>query len=355
MSLISTKQNDVKSIIAPSQARFASLFEKGSLEMSPLWMMRQAGRYLPEYHGVKNRANGFLRACKNPKIAAQITLQPLERFELDAAIIFADILLILEPLGFQIDFNDQGPQISSRAPLESLVKSFENNIDYTLEYVGQAIEIVADKIHPNHALIGFCGAPFTVALYALDSKRSDQFSTALTTFYQHPQLVENFIDILTHASMEYLSMQVASGANIVMIFDSWLALAPWAIFNNIALKSTAKLIRTFKARHPHIPVIYYPKDKTSDSLKHLSQLPDIIGVSHNENFGQLQKDHSIIFQGNIDQRLLLTDDSTIEHWVKSQLTDRERPSIINLSHGILKQTPICHVHAFINAVRALEN
>lgn len=344
----------IQAIKAPSRPRFSSLIQYGQLDSYPLWMMRQAGRYLPEYHVLKNKTTSFLHACKNPKIASQITLQPLRRFELDAAIIFADILLILEPLGFDLSFDETGPKIETRLSLQNIIDNYEDNIDCTLDYVGQAIQATSSELHQNQALIGFCGAPWTVALYALDPKRSLCWNQALAKCYDEPDLIAKFLEVLIHASMEYLSLQVNQGAQIVMIFDSWIEQAPLGLMKSFALESTDRLIQSFKARHPHIPVIYYPKGKSELALQTLTKKPDIMAVDHHESQVLLAQKYDITTQGNFDHRLLFAQKESIKKHVFHHLENLNRPSVLNLSHGILKTTPVENVEYFVRCIRQWE-
>ena len=350
-TLLKNKKMAVK---APRQARFSSLLQYGQLDSYPLWMMRQAGRYLPEYHLLKEKVPSFLHACKNPKIASQITLQPLRRFELDAAIIFADILLILEPLGFQLSYSDKGPEIQRDLSLQNIVDHYKDNIDYTLDYVGQALEATASELHKNHTLIGFCGAPWTVALYALDEKRSLCWSQALKQCYEQPDLIKSFLEILIHASMEYLSMQVNHGAQVVMIFDSWIEQVPLPLIKSFAFDPSERLIQSFKARHPHIPVIYYPKGKSELALRTMTKRPDVIAIDHHESLEEIAEKYQMTCQGNIDHRLLFADKAALEKNTLSYLRTLRKPSIINLSHGILKNTPVQNVEHFVQCIRKWE-
>lgn len=352
MDLIEKHYSTDKPILGPSHNRFQSFIQTGRLEYSPLWMMRQAGRYLPEYHLSKAKAMNFVQACKNPKIASEITLQPLRRFELDAAIIFSDILLILQSFGYSVSFDGKGPEITCQHSLERVVQYYEDNIDIELDYVGQALEITANQLHSNQTLIGFCGAPWTVALYALDPKRSPLWAEALAFIYKNYDLTLKFFELLSHASMEYLSLQVNSGAQMVMIFDSWLIHAPHRFINNLALESVDKLIHSFKKRHPHIPVIYYPKGKSEFVLERKGhKYFDALAVDNHESLSDLQSKTSLAFQGNFDHRILLTDKKTIEKEVQLFLEALKEPAILNLSHGILKNTPVENVATFVKAIR----
>lgn len=346
------KIHRLKEVIPPQFNRLENFLHTGHLDAYPLWMMRQAGRYLPEYHQVKSKVSNFMHACKTPKIASEITLQPLRRFELDAAIIFADILLILESFGYKVHFDGTGPKITHSQSLEDVIKSYTSNIDSDLDYVGQALEMTASRLHKNQTMIGFCGAPWTVALYAIDGQHSSLWAKGLTYIYKNEDVFKEFLELLTHASIEYLSLQVDSGAQMVMVFDSWIAYAPERFINEMAFKSANNLISAFKKRHPHIPVIYYPKGCSTSLLPycHTTNL-DVMALDHGDNIQLLQDQSSITFQGNIDHRILLTDPDCIEREVQRFKEQVARPAIINLSHGIIKETPVENVKAFVNAVR----
>jgi uroporphyrinogen decarboxylase len=343
------------SIVTPKTFRYKKLFERDQ-GVFPLWLMRQAGRYLPEYRALRAQHSSFLDLCRDPLIASKITLQPLQRFELDAAIIFADILLPLLCFpGLMLHFDDQkGPEINMNRSLSSVIDQGYINPFFELDYVGQAIDRVSSLLDSRQGLIGFCGSPWTVSLYAWQGKSRDNFVQSLRFIETNPDQAQEWLTLLTDCSFHYLALQVAAGATQIMIFDSWAELAPEDCFYSYVYHHSLNLMQRFKKNYPSIPLIYYPKGAIAKVLKEQEQPFDILGCDHSVDLSVIQYETSKILQGNFNPQLLFEPIDKIKSIVHQYFSGLSRSVIVNLGHGILPSTPLDHVNAFVQFVRAEE-
>ena len=228
----------------------------------PVWLMRQAGRYLPEYREVRAQAGDFLKLCMNPELAAEVTLQPIRRYGFDAAILFSDILILPWALGQNLKFSEgEGPvmpAIRSLAELETL--SIEAGAAGTAS-IFETVRRVRDQLSPQTALIGFAGGPFTVACYMLDGKGGGEFPRTRMLAYENPALVEAVIELLVEATIAYLLGQVAAGADCVMLFESWAGILPPAQFKKYVIAPNARIVTALKQKHPGLRIIGTAKEK----------------------------------------------------------------------------------------------
>ena len=333
--------------------------QKKPLKTPPLWMMRQAGRYLPEYLKIRANYSNFLEFCYTPDIAAEVTLQPITRFGFDAAIIFSDILVIPDALGVNVTFvKGEGPVI---APPENIVDLKRNlpRIKTHLEPVTKAIQIVKEKAPLQTTVIGFCGAPWTVATYMLDDKPSKDTLQTRRLAYENPKEFDDLIQTLATASVEYLSMQVEAGAEVLQIFDSWAGVVPPNLFTRAVQTPLLNICCDMKEKYPNVPIILFPRGVSQPNLEQLVQAGkgvfDGLSLDHTMNLAwaceKLQKD--ICLQGNLDPAILLTTPEKVKQEVTSMLTiGTQNPGyIVNLGHGITPHTPIENVEALVTTVR----
>ena len=233
-----------------------------TLPTPPIWMMRQAGRYLPEYRATRAQAGDFLSLCYTPELAAEVTLQPIERFGFDGAILFADILLVPQALGAELWFvTGEGPRLSTitdRAGVDAL-RPADAVLDH-LAPIARTVELVAAELPSDTTLIGFAGAPWTVATYMIAGQGTKDQGPAHALRTGAPEVFDALIDRITDATIEYLSMQVRAGAEVVKIFDSWAGSLPGAAFDRYALAPAQRITAALKARHPGLPVIAFPRE-----------------------------------------------------------------------------------------------
>lgn len=346
-----------QSIISPQQARYKNLFHGSDQTIFPLWLMRQAGRYLPEYRTLRAKHNSFLDLCRNPFLASTITLQPLCRFELDAAIIFADILLPLTCFsGIELSFSDnKGPEIKLNESWSEIVKKNYTSPSLGLSYVGEAIQRVSSSLDEKHALIGFCGGPWTVGVYAWQGSSINNFEESIKFIQNNLSEAQEFLYILQQCSLDYLSMQVIAGATQIMIFESWSSVCPAELWFSLVYEYSKNLMKEFKQLYPDIPLIYYSRGNIEKVLNAQEQPFDILACDATVHLNDIQEKTIKLLQGNIDPYILFKSVDFIEEYVQNYFSKLSKPVIVNLGHGINPLTPVEHVHALINAVRYQES
>lgn len=323
----------------------------------PVWMMRQAGRYLPEYKATRAQAGSFLDLCYNPELAAEVTLQPIRRFGFNAAIMFSDILVIPHALGVDVSFAEgEGPRLSpttSMAELERLPSSLPlERLAPVFETLGRVKEALPDET----ALLGFCGAPWTVASYMIAGKGTPDQAPARTLAYRDPDLMAAMIDRLVEASITYLIAQVDAGADAVQIFESFGSALPPALFGALSLEPIARIVTGLKAARPEARVIVFVRG----SGGHVTQLGwncpgDALALDWSVDLAKALSGfpEHLPTQGNLDPLALLAGGDALDRGIDAILVAAEgRPHIFNLGHGILPETPIAHVERMLARVRA---
>ncbi len=322
----------------------------------PIWLMRQAGRYLPEYRQIRATAASFLDFCYAPSLAAEATLQPIRRFGFDAAILFSDILVVPDALGQSVSFESgEGPRlkpIESRGDFEAL----RAEIDMArLEPVFETIGRVRGALQSEVALIGFCGAPWTVASYMIAGRGTPDQAPARLFAYRQRDVFEALIARLVEASSAYLLRQIEAGVQAVQIFDSWAGVLPEAEFHRWCLEPVRAIAAQLRAAAPHIPIIAFPRGATSyltkfAEVKGLAAISLDTAVSPAWANGALPR--RLALQGNLDPLALLAGGAALDEAIDVILSGFEnRAHIFNLGHGILPETPIAHVEALMRRVR----
>jgi uroporphyrinogen decarboxylase len=329
-----------------------------ALPTPPIWLMRQAGRYLAEYRATRSEAGGFLKLCYTPALAAEVTLQPIRRYGFDAAILFSDILVVPDALGQSVAFLEgEGPKlepISSTAELKRLDRS------KTAEKFGLICETVSrlrQDLPKETTLIGFCGAPWTVATYVVGGEGSSDQAAARRFAYRDPKGFQQLMDILVDTSVDYLAQQIDAGADTVMVFDSWAGTLPDREFASWVTAPTARLVRELKKRHPKVPVIGFPRGAGSNALGFVKET-GVRGVGCDtamplREMRNLAKEAGVAVQGNIDPLLLVAGGEALDRRIDETLeTLRGLPHIFNLGHGIVPDTPPENVARLVERVRA---
>lgn len=327
----------------------------------PIWFMRQAGRYLPEYRKVRKGFSNFVNFCLTPTAAAEVTLQPLKRFDLDAAIVFSDILIVPHALGVEVNFQENvGPLLNFSPESQAIERLL--HIDYNVfAKVNNTISIVSTEMkvaHKNQVLIGFCGAPWTVAAYMIEGGRSKEFANARKFAIQHPEKFQLIINRITIASIEYLKGQIENGAEVVKIFDSWAGLLPFGEFKKWVIEPNAKIVAAIKQSHPEVKVITFPR-KAGIYYKNFGQdvASDIIALDQFTDITWAKKNLSKrILQGNLDNLLVAYDAKHLENHVEKILREfNNTPFIFNLGHGIIPDTPVENINKVIEIIRNYES
>jgi len=322
----------------------------------PFWMMRQAGRYLPEYREVRAKAGGFLDLCFNPELAAEVTLQPIRRFGFDAAIIFSDILVIPYALGRSVRFEvGEGPRLE---PLDDPAKvaTLAKHADFSkLAPVFEALKIVRGALDPKIALIGFCGAPWTVATYMVAGQGTPDQAPARMMAYRHPEAFAAIIDVLVENSIEYLLAQLAAGANALQIFDTWAGVLPPAEFARWSVEPTRRIVDGVRAKVPDAKIIGFPRGAGAQ-LPGFVEATGVNAVSIDWTaepaFIRERVQSKVAVQGNLDPLVLITGGAALDRAVDNTLANfAQGRFIFNLGHGIQPETPIAHVEQMLKRVR----
>jgi len=343
-------------MIDVTQSVFMRSLQKKAVERTPVWLMRQAGRYLPEYLQVRAKAGDFLSLCKNPQLACEVTLQPLRRFALDAAILFSDILTIPDAMGLGLYFAEgEGPCFTN--PLRT-ISAIENlpipSATDELQYVMDAARLIRQEMPANLPLIGFAGSPWTLACYMVEGGSSRDFKRILQLMYTEPAATHQLLEKLTASIVAYLSEQVRAGVNALMIFDTWGGILTSANYQAFSLNYMGAIVKQLHAEHPHIPVILFTKGGGQWLPKIAQTGCDAIGVDWtcDLNVARAQVGNYVALQGNLDPAVLRASPQCIRAQVKQTLADYGYGSghIFNLGHGITPDIPPEHVTAMVDAV-----
>src|SRR5262245_37076802 len=314
--------------------------------------MRQAGRYLPEYREVRSKVS-FLELCKSPKLAAEVTLQPIRRFGFDAAILFSDLLVPLEAMGLAVEFTEQGPKLPQpvRTPADvGRVARFDPEAG--TGFVLETIRVLRRELGDT-PLIGFAGAPFTVATYAIEGKTAKQFTETKGFFYRHPAEARRLLALIGDATRDYLLAQVRAGAQAVQIFDSWVGVVSADDWEAFVLPPTAALVAAVRAAG--VPVIYFANGATTIFDRVARAGADVYGVDWRLPIDEARArlGGTAAVQGNLDPSVLLGPTSEIERRATDVVRrGGKRGHVFNLGHGIYPETPVESVEALVAAVRA---
>jgi uroporphyrinogen decarboxylase len=322
----------------------------------PIWLMRQAGRYLPEYREIRASSASFLDFCYTPRLATEATLQPIRRFGFDAAILFSDILVVPDALGQKVSFEaGEGPRLEPITGQEDLNK-LRDDLDLgRLAPVFEAIERVKTALPEETALIGFCGAPWTVASYMIAGKGTPDQAPARLFAYRHPDLFQRLIDRLVAVSTDYLVRQVEAGVEAVQIFDSWAGVLPADEFERWCLKPMAAIIAGLRQK-TSVDVIAFPRGAGSHLQGFATKTgARVLGLDTavDPYWAAQAIEREIVLQGNLDPLALVAGGEALEKSIrKIRAAFTGRPYVFNLGHGILPDTPIAHVEKLITLLRA---
>jgi uroporphyrinogen decarboxylase len=323
----------------------------------PVWLMRQAGRYLPEYRDLRAQAGSFLDLCYDPRRAAEVTLQPIRRFGFDAAILFSDILVIPHALGQEVSFQEgEGPRLDPVASLEDLHRLAESLPLERLAPVFETLQRVKAELPGGTALLGFCGAPWTVASYMIAGKGTPDQAPARLLAYRDPGFMLTLIDRLAAASVAYLTAQVDAGAEAVQIFESFGAALPPALFGPLSLDPIRAIVRGLKLARPQTKVIVFVRGGGANLARLVeAQVGDALALDWSLDLDLVLPElpEGLATQGNLDPLALVAGGEPLRHGVDAVLrAARGRPHVFNLGHGILPGTPIPHVEAMLKQVKA---
>ncbi len=328
-----------------------------TLPTPPIWMMRQAGRYLPEYKATRAQAGDFLSLCYNPDLAAEVTLQPIRRYGFDAAILFADILLVPQALGADLWFvTGEGPRLSTittQADFDKLKPADE--IDAVLNPIYETVGILSKELPPETTLIGFAGAPWTVATYMIAGQGTPDQGPAHALMNENNALFEALLARITQATIAYLSKQIDAGAEVVKIFDSWAGSLKGDAFQKYALEPAREITAALKAKYPHIPVIGFPREAGDNYIGfHKATGVDCVALDNSVDADwaaeQVQKDGCV--QGNLASSHMVTGgQNLVDETRRIVKAFSNGPHIFNLGHGITPDANPDNVQLMIDTVR----
>lgn len=329
------------------EKRFLQALAGQATPQVPFWLMRQAGRYLPEYRALRGQAGSFLNLCFNPEFAAEVTLQPLRRFDMDAAILFSDILVVPYALGQALDFVEgEGPKLGAFAGAAAFAEIDFDAFDKKLQPVYETVRRVRAALAPEKALIGFAGAPWTVACYMIQGHGGGEFKATLTFAKEKPQEFDRLIDTLAGVTAHYLIRQIKSGADAVQLFDSWAGLLKGDDFARWVTNPAAKIVALVKKSCPGTLLIGFPREAGA-LYKDYAAATGFDGIGIDQSFSVKEAVGAFggkAVQGNLDPVLLLEGGREMEDNILRILRDAgDAPFIFNLGHGVIKETPPEHV------------
>lgn len=322
------------------------------VERPPVWLMRQAGRILPQYRALRGKLSGFKELVETPQLAAEVTIQPVDELGVDAAIIFSDILVIPEAMGLTYEMVEKkGPwfpkTIESLSDVEKL--GVGENVLGELQYVFDALEVTKKELNGRVPLIGFAGAPWTIFSYMLEGSGSKTFSKARKFLYQNPKAAHLLLDKITQTTIAYLKQKVHSGANMIQIFDSWAGILPPHQYSEFAIPYIKKIVDAIEG----VPVIVFAKGAWF-AMEEISKLDcQVLGVDWNTKVGDLRDKLNVqqVLQGNLDPCMLYSSQENIQTATLKMLKEFGGGHIANLGHGVYPDTPLDNVKVFVNTVK----
>jgi uroporphyrinogen decarboxylase len=323
-----------------------------------MWLMRQAGRFLPEYREVRASVGGFLELCYTPALAAEVTLQPIRRYGFDAAILFSDILVVPDALGQGVRFVEgEGPRLDAIGSSAELARLDPSATGGKFGRVYETVARLRQDLPPETALIGFCGAPWTVATYMVGGQGSSDQAAARQLAYRDRTTFARLIDIVTEASIDYLDGQVRAGADVLQIFDSWAGNLPDEEFETWVMAPTKRIVTELKRRHPDTPIIGFPRGAGANAERYVAET-GVEGLGCDtamplQQMRALADRSGVAVQGNLDPLLLAAGGPIFEARVRETLqVMRGAPFVFNLGHGIVPHTPPENVARLVDLVRS---
>ena len=333
---------------------------KKEVTRTPIWVMRQAGRYLPEYRATRKKAGDFLTLCKSSDLACEVTLQPLERFDLDAAILFSDILTIPDAMGLGLHFVEgEGPKFSrplvSLADIEQLTKP---DVSKDLSYVSEAVSVIKKNLRGRVPLIGFTGSPWTLATYMVEGGSSKNFSKVKGLMYENPKHMHQLLDVLADTVIDYLNSQIEEGADSVMIFDTWGGLLNKASYENFSLRYMSKIVAGINRNYESktIPVTLFTKGGSAWLEQIASTGCDAVGIDWTVEIGEAERriGSKVALQGNLDPSVLYASPEVIKSEANKILDQFQGSTghVFNLGHGITPEVNPESMKVLVDAVHS---
>jgi len=343
----------------PANDRFLRACQCQPVDRVPIWLMRQAGRYLPEYRATRARAKDFLSLCSTPELACEVTLQPVQRFPLDAAILFSDILTVPHAMGMELQFLDgEGPVFASplRSP-EAIHALPVPDPETELRYVMDAVRLIRHELAGRIPLIGFAGSPWTLACYMVEGRGSRDFRQIKTLLYSDPDLLDRLLDTLVQAVALYLNAQIRAGAQAVMLFDSWGGALTTSAYRRFSLDPMTRIVRMLErvgSDGRRVPVILFTKGGANWLEAMAESGADVLGLDWTVDMGEARRrlGPALALQGNLDPMALYGSPESLVEETRSILASHgpHAGHIFNLGHGITPQTPVEQVALLVETV-----
>ena len=341
---------------SPETSKFLATLNGRQSSTRPMWFMRQAGRYLPEYREVRAKAGSFLDLCYNPELACEVTIQPIDRYDLDAAILFADILLIPDALGQKVWFvAGEGPRLDPVITKDN-IESFRERYDASvLDPVIETVRLTRRRLSKDKALIGFAGAPWTVATYMLEGKPSKDPSALRDIYYKDPAFMDSLIELLVDVTSDYLIRQADAGADALQLFDSWAQGLPPELMTHLSLNPMVAIAKRVREKHPKMPIIFFAKG-AGIMLSPFAEHPASTGVgidySVPPEWARWHLSPHAVVQGGLDPLLVVQGGKMMEDAAARYLRAfSDVPHIFNLGHGFVPETPPENVARLVDFVR----
>ena len=322
---------------------------------TPVWMMRQAGRYLPEYMEIRRKVGNFLDMTRNPEVVAEVTIQPIDILDVDAAILFSDILNLPMEMGLPLRFEKGvGPIFDKTINTEEDIEALDSSADEKLEYVYKGVKLIRERLPEEKALIGFAGSPWTIATYMVEGRGSKQYAKIKKMVYSNPMMLHRLLAFNTKETIEYLSKQIDAGANAVMVFDSWGGALEKEKFFEFSWNYMKEIAKNIKEKYPHIPVILFSKG-VGLYMDEMDGDFDVVGVDWNtpiDHALRIFKDNYTL-QGNMEPTRLYSKSATKEAVEKIAGIMKGHRHVFNLGHGILPDVPVENAKYFVNLCKEL--
>lgn len=321
---------------------------------TPIWMMRQAGRYLSEYRETRAKAGSFLDLCKNVELATEVTLQPIDILDVDAAILFSDILVVPLEMGLPLDFlAGEGPKFGKTIRSQEDLKLLQSGSYQKLGYVYDAVSSIRSKLAKDKALIGFCGSPWTLATYMIEGEGSKTYAHSKKMLYSNPKLLHSLLEMITQDLIGYLKSQIRAGANAVMVFDSWASALELNAYLSFSWEYMKKIAKEIKSEYPHIPVMLFPKG-VGAYLEYLDGDFDVFGVDWGTpmSLAKEKMGGKYVLQGNLEPARLYNREAMIEGVDEIlSVMNEGRGHIFNLGHGMIPDLPRENAIELVKLVR----
>lgn len=321
---------------------------------TPIWMMRQAGRYLSEYRESRAKAGSFLDLCKNVELATEVTLQPIDILDVDAAILFSDILVVPLEMGLPLEFlAGEGPKFSQAIRSENDFKALKKGAYKNLSYVYDAVSSIRAKLAKDKALIGFCGSPWTLATYMIEGEGSKTYTHSKKMLYSNPSLLHSLLESITEELIHYLKEQIKAGANAVMVFDSWASALELSAYLTFSWEYMKKIAKSIKSEYPHIPVMLFPKG-VGAYLEYLDGEFDVFGVDWGTpmSLAKEKLGSKYVLQGNLEPARLYSKEAMLEGIEEIlSVMNEDRGHIFNLGHGMIPDLPRENAIELVKLVR----